>query len=413
VDDMEVASRNAEEHAIHLRQLFTRLKEHGLVINVEKCVFGASSIQFLGHHLSAEGVELLPENMLAVTDFPRSSTIKELQMFLGMVNFYRRFLPGAARALRPLTDCLQGDLKGPMAVEWNGEREAAFMEVKQMLASATRLVHPAQAAKLSLVVDASVAHIGACLQQRRPGSLGWEPLGFFSKKLEPAQVKYSAFDCELLAYFLGIRHFRFMLEGRAFTIYMNHKPLTTVINRASDPWTAQQCRQLAYMAEYTSDIRHIAGTSNVVADALSQPPVPPSPSAAAACVKAPSGSQAAGRREGKSNSSSSSAVASVVAHAPLGGVDYAAMAAAQGCRRRWPVWPCRSGVCKSMGRMCCAMWQRGWLRSGWRCSLPSMGWHTQVSGLRDAWCRAGSCVTGVPQTWPDSARTARPARGGK
>jgi hypothetical protein len=75
VDDMDVASRNAEEHAIHLHQLFTRLREHGLVINVEKCVFGASSIQFLGHHLSAEGVEPLPENVSAVTEFPRPSTV--------------------------------------------------------------------------------------------------------------------------------------------------------------------------------------------------------------------------------------------------------------------------------------------------------------------------------------------------
>ncbi len=274
VDDMDVASRNAEEHAIHLRQLFNRLRDHGLVINVEKCVFGASSIQFLGHHLSAEGVEPLPENMSAVTEFPRPSTAKELQMFLGMVNFYRSFLPGAARALKPLTDCLR--------VEWNSEREAAFTEVKQMLASATRLAHPAQAAKLSLAVDASASHIGACLQQKRARSPGWEPLGFFSKKLEPAQVKYSAFDRELLACFLGIRHFRYMLEGRHFTIYTDHKLLTTAINCASDPWTARQCRQLAYVAEYTSDIRHIAGTSNVVADALSQPQVPPLPSPAAA-----------------------------------------------------------------------------------------------------------------------------------
>jgi hypothetical protein len=83
VDNMGVASRNAEEHAVHLRQLFTRLREHGLVINMEKCVFGAPSTQFLGHHLSAEGVEPLPENVLAVTDFPRPSTVKELQMFLG------------------------------------------------------------------------------------------------------------------------------------------------------------------------------------------------------------------------------------------------------------------------------------------------------------------------------------------
>jgi hypothetical protein len=331
-DDMDVASRNAEEHDIHLRQLFTRLREHGLVINVEKCVFGASSIQFLGHHLSAEGVEPLPENVSAVKDFPRPSTVKELQMFLGMVNFYPRFLPGAARALRPLTDCLQGGLKSPTAVEWNSEREA---EVKQMLASATRLANPAQAAKLSLAVDASATRIGACLQQRRAGSPGWEPLGFFSKKLEPAQVKYSAFNRELLACFLGIRYFRFMLEGRAFTIYTDHKPLTTAINWASDPWTARQCRQLAYVAEYTSEICHIAGTSNVVVDGLSWPPVP---SPAAACVKAP---------------------------------------------------------------------------SGWRCWPPSMGWRTQVSGLRDAWCRAGLCGTGVPQTWPDGAGTARPASRGR
>ncbi len=114
-----------------------------------------------------------------------------MQMFLGMVNFYRHFLPGAARALKPLTDCLRGGPKGPTAVEWNGEREAAFTEVKQMLASASRLAHPAKVAKLSLAVDTSATHIGACLQQKRAGSPSWEPLGSFSKKLELAQVKYS------------------------------------------------------------------------------------------------------------------------------------------------------------------------------------------------------------------------------
>jgi hypothetical protein len=88
---------------------------------------------------------------------------------------------------------------------------------------------------------------------------GWEPLVFFSKKFELAQVKYSAFNRELLACFLGIPHFRYMLEGRAFTIYRDHKLLITAINCSSEPWTARQCRQLAYMAEYTSDIRHIVG----------------------------------------------------------------------------------------------------------------------------------------------------------
>jgi hypothetical protein len=79
VDDMDVASRNAQEHAIHLCQLFTRLREHGLVINVEKCVFRASSIQFLGHHLSAEGVEPLPENVSAVTSSPGRPLLRSCQ----------------------------------------------------------------------------------------------------------------------------------------------------------------------------------------------------------------------------------------------------------------------------------------------------------------------------------------------
>ncbi len=101
------------------------------------------------------------------------------------------------------------------------------------LASATRLAHLAQAAKLSLTVDASATHIGACLQQKLAGSPGWEPLGFFSKKLEPAQVKYSAFDRELLACFLGIYHLRFMLEGRP-------SPSTRTTSRSPPPSSTLQ-----------------------------------------------------------------------------------------------------------------------------------------------------------------------------
>ncbi len=85
-------------------------------------------------------------------------------------------------------------------------------------------------------------------------------------------MKYSAFDRELLACFQAIRHFRFMLEGRQFTLFTDHKPLTTSLRRTTEPWTAKQCRQLVYISEFTSDIQHIAGTDNVVADTLSRLP---------------------------------------------------------------------------------------------------------------------------------------------
>jgi hypothetical protein len=96
-----------------------------------------------------------------------------------------------------------------------------------------------------------------------------KPLGFFSKKLEP--VKYSTFDRELLACLFGIRLFHYMLVGRAFTIYTSQSRSLPPSTTLPTPWTARQCRQLAYVAEYTSDIRHILGASNVVADALFHP----------------------------------------------------------------------------------------------------------------------------------------------
>ena len=107
-------------------------------------------------------------------------------------------------------------------------------------------------------MDASAEHIGGALQQRRHAAAPWQPLGFFSRKLDSTQVKYSAFDRELLACFQAIRHFRYMLEGRRFTLFTDHKPLTAALRRSSEPWTDKQCRQLTYITEFTSDIQHIA-----------------------------------------------------------------------------------------------------------------------------------------------------------
>ncbi len=240
LDDLEVASRSKQEHARHLRELFLRLREHGLVINLEKCVFGVEFLDFLGHRVSAAGVALLPDHVEAVTKFPRPSTVKELQGFLGLVNFYRRFIPAAASILKPLTDSLKGGLKGAERIAWQPQMEKSFHDIKEALAQVTMLTHPSPHAHLSIAVDASASYVGACLQQRRPGGAAWEPLGFFSRKLELAQVKYSAFDRELLACYLGIRHFRYMLEGRHFTIFTDHKPLTFALKRSSDPWTARR-----------------------------------------------------------------------------------------------------------------------------------------------------------------------------
>jgi hypothetical protein len=102
--------------------------------------------------------------------------------------------------------------------------------------------------------------------------VAWRPLSFFSKKLEPAQRRYSAFDRELLAAYLAVRHFRFLLDGRQFVIWPYHKPLSYALHRVSELWSARQQRQLSCLAKFSASIQHIAGRDNVVADALARLP---------------------------------------------------------------------------------------------------------------------------------------------
>ena len=144
----------------------------------------------------------------------------------------------------------------------------AFQNSKKALAGATLLAHPCQNVPISLTTDASELAVGAALQQFVNGV--WVPLAFFSKKLRPPEKKYSAFDRELLALYLSIRHFRYFLEGRQFIAYTDHKPLTFSMAKVSEPWSNRQQRQLAYISEFTTDIRYVRGKDNPVADTLSR-----------------------------------------------------------------------------------------------------------------------------------------------
>jgi cleavage and polyadenylation specificity factor subunit 1 len=252
-----------------------RLSNAGLVLNEEKCVFAVQELDFLGHHVAAAGITPLRARVEAVQRHPRPGTVQELMAFLGTINFYRRFVPGAARTLRPLTEALKGGLPLKSAVDWSPVMVTAFEAAKSSLAAATVLAHPRPGADMSLMVDASDLHVGAVLQQRTSPGAAWQPLGFFSAKLSPAESRYSAFDRELLACVLGIKHFRYLLEGRRWTLFTDHKPLTFALHKIGEPWTARQARHLSYVAEYTSDIRHVAGRDNVVADMLSRPPTAP------------------------------------------------------------------------------------------------------------------------------------------
>uniref|UniRef100_A0A5S6Q4I7 RNA-directed DNA polymerase n=1 Tax=Trichuris muris TaxID=70415 RepID=A0A5S6Q4I7_TRIMR len=144
----------------------------------------------------------------------------------------------------------------------------AFEKVKKALANAALLSHPAEGAPLSLTVDASDNAAGAVLQQKVNGA--WVPLSFFSQRFQPREVKYSAFGRELLAVYLAIRHFRYFLEGRQFTVLTDHKPLVQALQRGSGRHSPREVRHLDYITSFTTDIRHVKGRNNEVADALSR-----------------------------------------------------------------------------------------------------------------------------------------------
>lgn len=268
LDDILIASRDADEHLKHLRELFTRLKDHGLVINASKCQFGRSQIEFLGHQVSSEGAIPLPQKVDAIKKFPQPTSVKALHEFVGMVNFYHRFVPAAAALMKPLYQALSSKSSDRPFV-WTSDMADSFDKTKAALANATMLVHPHSDADFSLTVDASDIAVGAVLEQRVHGKT-WQPIAFFSRQLRPPEQKYSAFDRELLALYLAIRHFRHFVEGRSFVAFTDHKPLTFAFKKLSDPWSARQQRHLAYISEYTTDVQHIAGKDNQVADALSR-----------------------------------------------------------------------------------------------------------------------------------------------
>lgn len=264
LDDILVASETPEAHREHLRQVFRLLSDNGLVVNRTKCVFGVEELEFLAHRVTSAGISPLPSRVEAIKNFPVPDSKLSLQRFLGMINYYHRFLQKLAEKLYPLYEATKG--KGQV-ISWTPQCQTAFEAAKSALASATLLHHPHSTAPTSLIVDASDKAVGGQLEQEFNGV--WCPIAFFSRKLSTAEQKYSAFDRELLSVYLAIKHFRHFLEGRPFTVFTDHKPLTFAFASAAER-SPRQTRHLSFIAEFTTDVRHIKGKNNIVADALSR-----------------------------------------------------------------------------------------------------------------------------------------------
>lgn len=269
LDDILVFSRTPEEHINHLRILLQKLVDYGVVINPAKCVLGANEVTFLGYRVSKEGIRPPEEKIAALQSYPLPKTAQGLRRFLGMLNYYRQFIPNAAEAQAPLVDFLTDTkLKGAKPMPWSPVLESAFHSCKESICRATKLAHPAHNARLGLYTDASSTHVGACLQQWT--DRGWQPLAFFSKKLTASQSSWPAYYRELLAVYTAVQHFRYILEAQHATIYTDHKPLLYAFVQRREKLPPAQLNQLTFISQFTTDIKYVKGEDNVVADTMSR-----------------------------------------------------------------------------------------------------------------------------------------------
>jgi hypothetical protein len=265
LDDILVYSKNKEEHEQHLRQVLQLLKDNHLYAKLSKCTFFASSIEYLGHIADGEGLRPNPRLVQALMDFPRPKTLKELQSFLGLANYYRKFIANFSHIALPLTDATRNNTNSNLRpIEWTQSMQTAFDTLKKALTSAPCLALPDPDGEFEVTTDASedAKAVGAVLTQNG------HPVAFESTKLNSHQLNYPVHDKEMCAIMHALERWRPFLLGRHFKVYTDHRSL--VHFKTQSNLNQRQLRWQEKAADYDMEILYKPGKENVVADALSR-----------------------------------------------------------------------------------------------------------------------------------------------
>uniref|UniRef100_A0A8P4GPN0 Gypsy retrotransposon integrase-like protein 1 n=1 Tax=Dicentrarchus labrax TaxID=13489 RepID=A0A8P4GPN0_DICLA len=273
LDDILIFSQSQEEHVQHVRQVLQRLLENKLYVKAEKCEFNVTSVSFLGFIIERGQVKADPAKIQAVADWPRPTTRKQLQRFLGFANFYRRFIRNYSKVAAPLTKLTS--VKAPFA--WSPEAETAFLALKELFTSAPVLRHPDPSLQFVVEVDASDTGIGAVLSQRSPKDQKLHPCAFLSRRLSPAERNYDVGNRELLAVVVALQEWRHWLEGAAlpFIVWTDHKNLAYL--RSAKRLNSRQARWALFLDRFVFTFTYRPGSRNAKPDALSRQADPETP----------------------------------------------------------------------------------------------------------------------------------------
>ena len=275
IDDIVVTGATEEEHTANLNEVLSRLEAAGLRLKREKCRFLMPQVEYLGHLIGKEGLRPNPSKVKAILDAPIPSNVSELRSFLGLVNYYAKFIPNLSSTLSPLYSLLQDSQQWT----WGDLEQEHFLKAKQLLTSPRLLVHFDPTKDLVLSCDASQYGIGAVLAHRSEKGTE-QPISYASRTLSPAEKKYSQIDKEALAIIFGVTKFHQYLFGREFTIITDHKPLTHLFHpKKSVPQmaSARLQRWALTLGAYSYSLQYRPGKENANADALSRLPLPSLP----------------------------------------------------------------------------------------------------------------------------------------
>lgn len=269
-DDVRVGGKNKKEHDERLREVLRRLDKLGLTVRIEKCEIAKEKIKFLGYELDSKGVHVSKEKVEAIAKISAPTNVKELQVFLGMMNYYSKFIKNYASIVSPLYELLNKNRKWV----WSRKCDNAFRQAKESLASREVLMFYDMQLPVKITCDASPSGLGAVLSHVLPNNSA-KPVAYASRALNKAEKNYAQIDREALGIVFAVKTFHQYLYGRHFEIETDHKPLIFIFGdkKGIPQMAASRVQRWAvFLSGYDFSIKHIKGKDNCLADCLSRMP---------------------------------------------------------------------------------------------------------------------------------------------
>ena len=265
LDDIIILGHDLKSHVANMIRVLDALKKYNLRVHLLKCQFFQKQVVFLGHLVSANGVQPLHDKLAAIRNYPTPKSCKEVSSFLGCSSYYRRFIKDYAKIARPL-DALRRTVSNNK-FKWEQEHQDAFDALKTAITSDAILVYPDFTKEFLVTADASKNGIGGVVSQITDGRD--RPIGFCSRALKTAEVNYSVLEKEALAILFTLERHKYILLGYPVRILSDHEPLTYLFKKADV--SGRQARWIQRLSEFhIVDLQFKRGANNVVADALSR-----------------------------------------------------------------------------------------------------------------------------------------------